>query len=219
MKTASTRLKQFAKTTIFMQLIKQGAEAKLYKTTYIERESVVKERQKKKYREKSLDDKILKERIRTECTLLSKAKKAGVRTPIVYKVNLKKFAITQEFISGKTLKEELLEGNNTKEICKKAGKEIGKMHSANLIHGDLTTSNIILHNNILVFLDFGLGAISSKIEDKAVDLLVFKKTFLATHYNIEEQWKLIEEEYSKEFTQGKQVLIHLKDVEARARYY
>ena len=219
MKTASTRLKQFAKTTIFMQLIKQGAEAKLYKTTYIERESVVKERQRKKYREKSLDNKILKERIRTECTLLSKAKKAGVRAPVVYKVDLKKFAITQEFISGKTLKEELLEGNNTKEICKKAGKEIGKMHSANLIHGDLTTSNIILHNNILVFLDFGLGAISSKIEDKAVDLLVFKKTFLATHYNIEKQWKLIEEDYSKEFKQGKQVLIHLKDVEARARYY
>ncbi|MAG17975.1 MAG: Kae1-associated kinase Bud32 [Candidatus Diapherotrites archaeon] len=203
-----------------MELIKQGAEAKLFKDTYLERECVVKQRQRKKYREKSLDERILKERIRTECNLLSKAKKAGIRTPIVWKVNLKDMEIVSEFISGKTLKEEFLSGNSEAEkLCKEAGQLIGKMHSEDLIHGDLTTSNIILHNDVLVFLDFGLGSISSKIEDKAVDLLVFKKTFMATHYQIIDLWKNIEQEYQKSFSNGKNVLKHLSDVEARARYY
>jgi len=203
-----------------MELIKQGAEAELFKSNYLGRQAVIKHRQRKKYREKNLDDRILKERIRTECNLLSKAKKSGIRTPIVWKVNLKQLEIVSEFISGKTLKEELLDSNkNSEKLCREAGRLVGKMHSSNLIHGDLTTSNIILHDNVLVFLDFGLGSISEKIEDKAVDLLVFKKTFLATHYQIMGQWKTIEEAYSKEFSGGKSVLNHLAGVEARARYY
>jgi len=203
-----------------MELIKQGAEAELFKSNYLGRQAVIKHRQRKKYREKNLDDRILKERIRTECNLLSKAKKSGIRTPIVWKIDLKQLEIVSEFISGKTLKEELLDSNkNSEKLCREAGRLVGKMHSSNLIHGDLTTSNIILHDNVLVFLDFGLGSISEKIEDKAVDLLVFKKTFLATHYQIMGQWKTIEEAYSKEFSGGKSVLNHLAGVEARARYY
>src|SRR3989344_3583509 len=165
-----------------MELLKQGAEAKLFKSTYLGRESVVKVREKKKYREAVLDERILKERIRTECGLLSRAK-------------------------------------NSLELCKEAGKIIGKMHSQNLIHGDLTTSNILLHNKVLVFLDFGLGGVSSKIEDKAVDVLVFKKTFMATHYKLEKGWSTVEKAYSKAFSQGSKVLEHLKEVEARARYF
>ncbi|HZX20166.1 MAG TPA: KEOPS complex kinase/ATPase Bud32 [archaeon] len=203
-----------------MELLKQGAEAKLFKSTYLGRESVVKVREKKKYREAVLDERILKERIRTECGLLSRAKKAGVRTPVIWKIDIKEYSITSEFVSGKTLKEELLGmGKNSLELCKEAGKIIGKMHSQNLIHGDLTTSNILLHNKVLVFLDFGLGGVSSKIEDKAVDVLVFKKTFMATHYKLEKGWSTVEKAYSKAFSQGSKVLEHLKEVEARARYF
>jgi len=71
----------------------------------------------------------------------------------------------------------------------------------------------------LVFLDFGLGNLSEKLEDRAVDLLVFKKTFMATHYKIKDQWKNIENAYTKAFHKGKEVITHIKDVEARARYY
>ena len=205
-----------------MELIKQGAEAKLFRTEYLGREAVVKQRQHKKYREKSLDDRILKERIRTECSLVSKAKNAGIRTPIIWKIDLKEMEIVCEFISGKTLKEELLRDlakGEKQELCEKAGELIGKMHSKDLVHGDLTTSNIILHNGVLVFLDFGLGTISPKIEDKAVDLLVFKKTFLATHYKILSLWEKVEESYCKGNSGGKQVLKQLLEVEARARYF
>ena len=129
-------------------------------------------------------------------------------------------AITTEFIEGRTLAEELARNTSkAKKFCAEAGKIIGKLHANNIVHGDLTTSNILLHNKSLVFLDFGLGSISSKIEDFAVDLLAFKKTFAATHYKIIGEWKNVERAYCAEFAQGKAVLGHLKEVEARVRYY
>lgn len=201
-----------------MQLLKQGAEAKLFKTEYLGRKAVVKVRENKKYRETKLDEKILRERIRTEATLLNRAKKVGVRTPVVWKIDLKEKAITIEFIPGKTLKDELLKKANIK-FCEEAGAIVGKLHKENLIHGDLTTSNIIIYNGKLVFIDFGLGSISNKIEDKSVDLLVFKKTFAATHYKVKGGWEAVEKAYQKAYSKGKSVLKHLKDVEARARYF
>lgn len=201
-----------------MQLLKQGAEAKIFKTDYLGRTCIVKVRENKKYREKELDEKILRERIRTEATLLNKAKKIGVRTPVVWKIDLKEKAITTEFIPGKTLKEELLEKSNIK-FCEEAGTLVGQFHKEDLIHGDLTTSNIIVYNRKLVFLDFGLGSISNKIEDKSVDLLVFKKTFAATHYKVKGGWEAVEKAYQKSYSEGKRILKHLEDVEARARYF
>ncbi len=172
-----------------MKLLKQGAEALLFESEYLGRKAVVKVRERKKYRENSLDEKILSERMRAECNLLSRAKKAGIRTPAIWKIDTKGLAITSEFIEGETLLEELSKTKKAKKFCAEAGKIIGKLHANNIVHGDLTTSNILLHKNSLVFLDFGLGSISSKIEDFAVDLLAFKKTFAATHYKIIREWK------------------------------
>ena len=114
------------------------------------------------------------------------------------------------------------------------------MHEGNLIHGDLTTSNILvkggkgLHGKQehcaakgsnhsggqrLCFIDFGLARQSSKAEDKAVDLLVFRKTFEATHVELmPEGWNLILEGYLENKGQ-KQVLAHMEKVEKRARYH
>ncbi len=203
-----------------MKLVKHGAEAKLYKDTYLGETVMVKERQPKPYRERVLDEKILKERIRTEAALLVRAKKAGVRTPLIKKIDLNKKTIISEFVEGKTLKEELLEiPSNSLELCKKSGEMIGKLHTAKIIHGDLTTSNIIHSKGGLVLLDFGLGTISDKLEDYAVDLLVFKKTFMATHYKIKGGFEAVSRAYEKAFPRGKEVLKHLLEVEARARYY
>ena len=58
----------------------------------------------------------------------------------------------------------------------KVGEKISKLHSADIIHGDITSSNIMLQNDNLVFIDFGLGRYSDLDEDKAVDLLVLKKS-------------------------------------------
>ncbi|MCR4368766.1 MAG: KEOPS complex kinase/ATPase Bud32 [archaeon] len=203
-----------------MELLQQGAEAKLFRSEYLGRPCVVKQRQPKNYREKILDERILRERIRTECMLLSRAKKAGVRTPVVWKVDLGAKEITCEFVDGKTMKKELLRGSaNSLEYCKKAGEIVARLHSCGIIHGDLTTSNIIIHNDGLVLLDFGLGRLAEKQEEFAVDLLVFKKTFAATHYRLEGGWDAVENAYIKAFSTGKSVVAHIGKIEARARYY
>lgn len=203
-----------------MDLLKHGAEAKLFITGFMGKKAVLKTREKKAYRENALDEKILKERLRTECTLLSRARKAGVRTPLIRKINAKDFSIITELIDGKTMKRELLEKpGKAMELCTDAGGNIAKLHSAGIVHGDLTTSNILLHKGKLFFVDFGLGKLSDKIEDKAVDLLAFKKMFMSTHFAVAAHWKNVEEEYSRNYEKWEEVLKQMQKVEARARYY
>ncbi len=211
-----------------MELLKHGAEAKLFLTQYMGRKAVVKVRERKSYRAKELDGNILKERLRTECSLLCRAKKAGMRTPLIWKIEPEKFSITTEFIEGPTLKQALLQGpKKAGALCKLTGQNIAMLHSAGLVHGDLTTGNIIVKQRKasdspetrLVFLDFGLGQVSNRPEDKAVDLLAFKKTFLATHFSLAGQWKALERAYARNYAKGNEVLRQMHKVEARARYF
>ncbi len=104
-------------------------------------------------------------------------------------------------------------------VCTEIGKLAAKLHSNGIVHGDLTTSNMIVRKDRIVLVDFGLGEISSKLEDKAVDLLALKKTFFATHHGISGSWKAIEEAYCSDYDEGKMVLGQVAAVEARARYY
>jgi Kae1-associated kinase Bud32 len=123
-----------------------------------------------------------------------------------------------ELVEGKRLKDALCK-KNYKAFCKSIGSAVAQMHLAGIIHGDLTTSNILLNNRkALVFVDFGLGFFSQKLEDKAVDLLVFKKTFEATHCRLSSGWKAIIESYCLNSHEGKAVVGQIASVEARGRY-
>src|SRR3989344_1449684 len=142
------------------KIIKQGAEAILYK----ENNYVVKERIKKSYRIDKMDIKLRKFRTRREGKLLQK----NENSPKVLEVDDKKMKIKMEFIDGKLLKDILDNLNKDKRnlLLMEIGGKVAIMHDKNIIHGDLTTSNMILKNKIY-FIDFGLGFESNKIEDKA----------------------------------------------------
>ena len=124
-----------------------------------------------------------------------------------------------EFVEGKRLKAVLHSGNAGK-YCKKLAEQIALLHDAGIIHGDLTTSNVIVNEKAKDFclVDFGLGFYSRKVEDKAVDLLNLKKTFTATHFRLLKYWKLLEEGYAEKAIDGKQVLKQIARIEKRARY-
>jgi N6-L-threonylcarbamoyladenine synthase/protein kinase Bud32 len=204
-----------------MELIAQGAEAKLFRENKEQGAILVKERIPKEYRCKELDKKIRHERTALEASLLRKAKSTGVNTPSVLEINKDETKITMEFIEGKRVKDALGKKNFEK-ICFETGQNIGKLHSYGIIHGDLTTSNIIQNTQgKLVFIDFGLGFHSRKTEDKAVDLLVFKKTFEATHHELmPKAWEKILEGYKKENNaEAIQVLKQIEIVEKRGRYH
>jgi Kae1-associated kinase Bud32 len=208
------------------ELIKKGAEAELTSERREETIVLVKKRVPKNYRNKELDEQIRKKRTRSEAKLLKEASSVA-NVPKIISVNEKKAEIVMEFIEGKQLKEIISE---KKELCEEAGEKIRALHNIGIIHGDLTTSNIIYaeekkadeelrerikRKGLLFFIDFGLGYFSNKTEDKATDLVVFKKTFNATHSSIKDGWQLVMQGYKPE----KETEERMKAIEKRARYH
>lgn len=196
------------------EILFEGAEAIIYK----EKDKIIKERIRKIYRIPELDLKLRKTRTKTEAKLLNEARRIGVSTPKILEV--KEFSIVMEFISGKKVKEILNENDDMLEfISFEIGKNIGKMHAYGIIHGDLTTSNMIFYNGEVYFIDFGLGFFSQRIEDFATDLSVLKESLKATHYKyLNNIWNKIIEGYKLANPKWKEVLKQLERVETRGRY-
>jgi len=209
------------------KIIQQGAEAILLQNKNL----ILKKRIEKSYRINEIDEKIRKLRTRTESKLLIKASKL-IPTPKIIEVKEKDKEIEMEFISGKKLSDYLNKFNLKEQIniCKKIGKNIAKLHQEDIIHGDLTTSNMILKNpskkknpkeklGCLYFIDYGLGYIGPKIEDKAVELHLLREALEAKHFeNWEKLFKTILIEYKKNYQEADKVIERLKAVEKRGRY-
>lgn len=188
-----------------MKKIAYGAEAILYKSKIFLKDVIIKERVSKKYRHEKLDKKILKTRNKQEAFILQKVKKNNLFSPYIYYLSEKE--IIMEYIKNdKQHKNKLLE----------IGGEIAKLHNANIIHGDLNLINILTNKEKIYFIDFGLGQISLKLEDKTTDLLVFKKT-LKSLKKTEKYWQEIEKGYLKK-TNNPQIVQKINEIEHRARY-
>ena len=199
------------------RIIAKGAEAILSR----DNGNILKERIKKGYRIREIDEKLRTERTSLEASLLSQARRVGVNTPKIVEVDKKKFRIVMEFIDGKRIKELLKESDKktVEKICREIGRSVGKLHSANMIHGDLTTSNMILKDGKIYFIDFGLGNFSRKIEDQGVDMNLLYEALKSTHIKILELcWKNIVNGYKEEYVKAEQVLIRVREIEKRGRY-
>ena len=205
-------------------LIKKGAEASLYLAEWHGKKVVIKKRLPKKYRLPELDERIRTYRTVHEPRLMHEAKKAGVPTPIIFLVNVKKATIIMQFIEGKLVKQ-LLENVSESQrlnLCTKIGQSIGRLHSSGIIHGDLTTSNMIQTSQGKVFfVDFGLGEKSKELEARGVDLHLMKRTLQSTHFRFaEECFNTVVKGYSEILDAGtaKKVLAKIKQIERRGRY-
>ena len=197
------------------KIIQQGAEAIIIKRG----NDIIKRRIPKTYRLPILDEKLRKQRTKKEARLLQKAS-AIIPIPKIIKINEKDKEIEMEFIKGKKLSEHLDSLKNKVQISKTIGKQIALLHDNDIIHGDLTTSNIILSDKDkkLYFIDFGLGFSSNKIEDKAVDLHLIKQALEAKHFKyFKSLTQAVLDGYSISKT-SKETLARLKKVESRGRY-
>lgn len=198
------------------KIIQRGAEAILIQRG----EELIKRRVKKGYRLVELDEKLRKRRTKSEAKLIEKAGKI-ISTPKVISVREKETEIDMDFINGKKLSEHLDELENWREVCEKVGENIAKLHDAGIIHGDLTTSNMIFveKENEIYFIDFGLGFNSNRAEDKAVDLHLIRQALEAKHFlHWEKFWKTVLEGYEKTSAKAKETLVKLEKVEKRGRY-
>ncbi|MBS3111768.1 Kae1-associated serine/threonine protein kinase [Candidatus Woesearchaeota archaeon] len=194
-----------------MEILGKGAEAEIYK----EGNKIIKDRISKGYRLKELDEKIRKLRTKSEKKLLDKASEI-VNVPKI--LNQEKFKLELEFIEGLKLSEYLDKLETKNEVCFKIGKELSKLHEKEIIHGDLTTSNLILKDKKIYFIDFGLGFVSSKIEDMAVDIHLFRQALESKHYKIYlECYESFLKGY-RTFSKYLEVIKRLDKVEKRGRY-
>jgi|TARA_Y100000310_G_scaffold1020_1_gene1427 TP53 regulating kinase-like protein len=196
-----------------MKLIAQGAEAKLF----LKNKVIHKERIKKNYRIKEIDNALRKQRTRKEAKLLEKC--AGI-VPKLLEVNDKTMTIQMEYLEGDLLKEvvEKMGKKEAEEVLKHLGKHIAIIHEKNIVHGDLTTTNVIVKKGKPYLIDFGLGFVTNKIEHKAVDLHLLKQALESKHHLIHKKaFTWIMEGY-KSYKKYKEVLKQLQKVESRGRY-
>lgn len=187
-------------------MIYLGGEAEVV----IKEDVVVKRRIPKRYRIKDLDDEIRFKRTRTEAKIISAARKVGVPTPII--LDVEGDTIVMERIKGPTAKDCM-----SKELCKEVGKVLAKMHSANIIHGDVTPANIIISEGKTYFVDFGLSYFDNEVEAKGVDLHVFIESLKALF----DSWEELKESFIIGYLEAngsKEVVDRAKEIELRGRY-
>lgn len=194
------------------KLIAQGAEAKLF----LENNHILKNRFKKSYRIKKIDEKLRGFRTRREAKILQKLQAMNFPSPKLVKSDEKESLVVEK-INGELLKD-ALEKSNYGKLCGEIGKKIAILHNSSIIHGDLTTSNMLLNKEVY-FIDFGLSFFSEKAEDKAVDLHLLKEALESKHYKI---WKNCFQcaigSYKKGAKKSNEILKRLEIVEKRGRY-
>jgi len=201
-----------------MKQIAQGAEAKLY----LDEDKVVKDRFSKAYRIEQIDKRLRKSRTKREAKIFDKLDAIGFPSPKLISSDDKE-RIVMEFIKGPKVRDILGESDYEK-LSEEIGKKLAVLHNNEIIHGDLTTSNMIFNsrffqNEKIFFIDFGLSFFSHKVEDKAVDLHLLKQALESKHYKIwEECFNAALEGYKKECNDGADVLNRLDKVEGRGRY-
>jgi len=205
-------------------LIRKGAEADLYLEKWHGLNVIFKKRMRKKYRISQLDLKIRRSRTVHESQLIHAAKLAGVPTPVIYAVDTASTTITMQLIGGLRVKETLdnLDPKDREKLCLNIGELIGRLHKNGIIHGDLTTSNMIISDNGKVFfIDFGLGQHSKETEDRGVDLFLMKRALQGAHHRCaEECFNTLMKGYAKEIGAdvAKEVSKKVEEISRRGRY-
>jgi len=170
-----------------LTLVAKGAEADLIlDPEWNGKKALIKRRGVKKYRHPQIDSEIRRYRTLHEADIIHRAKKAGVPTPLIYQLDPEGSTIVMEFVEGEKVRDAVpkLTAQENKALFRLIGEEAGRLHRAGLIHGDLTTSNMIKSGNRVVFIDFGLGEVSKEVEKKGVDFNLMVRMLASTHYTV-----------------------------------
>lgn len=197
----------------------RGAEATVGTGDFLGRMAVVKERPPKGYRHPDLDAHIRLSRTRNEARVMHEARQAGVRTPCIYDIDLSRCSITMEYVDGRTVKEVLdSEPERAEEVCGSIGRDIAKMHTAGVCHGDLTTSNMILTEGEVCYIDFSMGCTKATDEDRGVDIRLLERAFTSAHTELTEAFDSLMREYYSNIPDPSAMRRKVEDIKNRGRY-
>jgi TP53 regulating kinase-like protein len=187
--------------------IGRGAEAAIT----LEDDVVRKRRLPKGYRQQELDEALRQERTLREARIISDARRHGVPTPIIFDVS--RFELMMEYVEGKKLKDVI-----SPELSLKAGEMVGRLHRAGIIHGDLTTSNMIVHDDRIYLIDFGLAFYDGSVEAQGVDVHVYFQTLESTHDSSAQLIEAFKGGYASTYGEARAVLERVNEIKARGRY-
>ncbi|HIH76417.1 MAG TPA: Kae1-associated serine/threonine protein kinase [Methanomassiliicoccales archaeon] len=203
-----------------MKVIRRGAEAEIRRDEFMGRQVLVKSRVPKAYRHPALDQSLRAHRTRVEARLLQEARSCGVPTPIVYDLDTVNAEIWMQEIVGPRAKDALLKASpeDVRAISQEIGRMVARLHSHGMTHGDLTTSNMILRDGRVFFIDLSLGSKAASLEEMGVDLHLLREAFQSAHSDIMYAYDIIAETYAREYVGGKEVLAKVRDIEERGRY-
>jgi Kae1-associated kinase Bud32 len=120
---------------------------------------------------------------------------------------------------------EYLEASETSDrllICRTLGDIVARLHSGGIVHGDLTTSNVIVtKRSRLVLIDFGLAEYSRELESRGVDLVLGQRVFHSTHHGYgAECYQALLEGYRERVgnVEADEVEERVKEITRRGRY-
>ncbi|MGB9636246.1 MAG: KEOPS complex kinase/ATPase Bud32 [Thermoplasmata archaeon] len=199
------------------EIIAKGAESVIYRTKFFSLDAVAKDRIPKGYRHKEIDLELRAARTKAEAKLMHAARIAGVSVPLIYDVE--EFKIVMEYIDAKNLKNRItsMDLEEKIEVLGMIGENVARLHRNNIVHGDLTTSNMILHSGKLYFIDFSLGEKTASIEAKGVDLHLLQEAFLSAHAENFEMFDVILKAYARNYTDAPAVIARMYEIALRGR--
>ena len=197
-----------------------GAEATVRRTEYLGRDAVIKTRTPKSYRHPGLDQRLRSSRTKNEVRIMTEARRAGVRTPVIYDIDVRECNIVMEYVVGRKAKDVLdSEPSEYYTLCRKIGETVAELHNGRISHGDLTTSNIILMpDGELCFFDFSLGNASADIEDMGVDIHLLQRAFTSAHSGLEKGLDEMIRSYKKKMNDSDNVMERVEEIRSRGRY-
>lgn len=211
-------------TSIAPMLLKKGAEASIYLVNWHGRHVIIKTRLPKVYRPATLDVMIRRYRTIHEPQLMHEAKRAGVSTPTIFMVDVENSTIIMEYIEGRQVKQLIdhLSESQRNGLCIKIGESVAKLHQYGLVHGDLTTSNMLMNADGQLFLvDFGLGDKTFELEAQGVDLHLLRQALQSTHFKFADTcFAAILKGYAGIAGQSvaESILMKIREIEKRGRY-
>jgi len=205
------------------RLLYRGAEADVVLGDWQGLEAVFKIRRPLTYRLQVLDEAIRRQRTVHEAEMIHLAKKAGVASPFLYNVDIQSSTLVMQFVRGVRVKDLVasLSDNQLDGAFFEFGQDVARLHRFGIMHGDLTTANVVKNDTRLVFIDFGLSIRTTRLEDHAVDLRLIKETLVGAHPDISAKaLDALNRGYASVVGPARSlaVLKQLQNIERRGRY-
>jgi len=206
------------------EVIAIGAESSITKVELWGQQFVLKQRPSKPYLIPEIDSLLRTSRTSRECKSLVTARALGVPTPIVHSIDLGDYSILMDYILGKQLKQlaNSLSVSRLASLCNQFGQYIAYLHTGGMVHGDPTTSNLLVTANDKIWMiDFGLSEMNATVEMKGVDLHLIKRALETTHWDLQDDMLSHTLEGYVEVTgeEAEPILARMEDIRERGRYH